>query len=86
MSKTYQPLGNTVIIESIQPSSTIQLPGTYIPDTFTVIAIGDGTEIPNDLSVGDTVIINSGDNLIKIKDTNYSIINAESILVRINEE
>ena len=82
MSTTYEPIGNTILVEAILPSTTIAIPGGFdLPEggRYKIIALGDGDKISMALSKGDTVIL-SAFQAVKIKDTNYSIVPSESVL------
>ena len=86
MSTTYQPLGNTILVESVPVSTTIAIPGG-IPGSgrYTVIAIGDGEKVPFNLKEGDVVII-SDMGAVPVTNTNYSIVNVESVLAIVIED
>ena len=88
MSTTYEPIGNTVLVEAILPSTTIAIPGGYDMSEggqYKVVAVGDGDEVPN-IGVGETVILAPTTAAVKIKDTNYSIVPSECVLAIVNEE
>lgn len=85
---TYEPLGNTVIVEAILPQTTLALPGNVDlqAERYKVIALGDGDLVSSSLGVDDIVILSSGAAMVSIKDTPYKITNAENVLAIVNEE
>jgi hypothetical protein len=88
MSTTYEPIGNTILVEAILPSTTIAIPGGYDLSEggkYKVVAVGDGDEIPS-IDIGETVILSPTACGVKIKDTNLSIVPAESVLAVVTEE
>lgn len=87
MITEYEPLGNTVLVEPILPTTPLALPGNVYmnAERYKVIALGDGDDIPRALGIDDIVILSSGVGMVKIKDTNYFITNAENVLAIVNE-
>jgi len=83
---TYEPIGNTVLVEPVSPTTTIQLPGTYQADQYVVIALGDGEKVPTNISEDDIVILTPGAAMVNIPNTHYSIVNADNIIARVNVE
>ena len=81
MSTTYyQPIGNTILVESVPVSTTIAVPGGIVGSgKYTIIALGDGPKVPTNLEKGDVVIL-SDMGALPIADTNYSLVNAETVL------
>lgn len=84
MKTQYEPIGNTVLVEAIPVSTTIQLPDRIQSERYTVVKKGNGKEVP-DIEVGDTVILTPGAARVHIKGTQYSIIRAEEVLARVRE-
>ena len=84
MKTKYEPIGHTVLIEAVNVSTTLQLPESVRPDQYTVVARGNGKLVPKGLKPGDLVILNPGSSLVSIKNTNYSITNADNILAKVN--
>jgi chaperonin GroES len=87
-----KPLGDRVVVKAAEAEAQTKS-GLFIPDTAkekpqkgTVVAVGegkikdDGTRIPMDVKVGDTVIYGkySGTE-IKIDEEDYLIVGAENI-------
>ena len=83
---TYQPIGNTALVEPVTPRTTLQLPGTYEADQYVVIALGDGDNVPTSISEDDVVILTPGAAMVKIPDTHYSIVNTDNIIARVNQD
>jgi len=84
MSIQYQPIGNTVIVETIPISNTIVTPDggvSFGATKCTVVAIGDGDKIPKQLIVGDIVIVSDGLSA-EIPGSKQRIVNAESIMAK----
>ena len=83
----YQPIGNTILLEEIAVSTTIAVPGGFMlgdsTGKFKVVAVGDGDKVPKAIQLGDTVIVAMGGNIIPIKDTKLSLVNAETILAKV---
>ena len=84
MSTTYEPIGNTVLVEPVLPSTTLAIPGGYELEAanYKIIALGTGKDIPPMLSVGDVVVL-SGGNMVRIKDSQYQLVAADTILARV---
>jgi len=89
-----QPLGDRVLVESVDKNEEGIEGGIVIPDSVQgkpqetrVIALGtggkdeDGKDIPFDVSVGDIILVDdyTGSN-VKMGDTEYRIINSSDIL------
>jgi co-chaperonin GroES (HSP10) len=83
---TYEPIGNTALVEPLSPTTTLQLPGTYEADQYVIIALGDGDKVPSSISEDDIVILTPGAAMVKIPDTHYSIVNVDNIIARVNVE
>lgn len=84
MKTNYEPIGRTVLVEAVAVSSTIQLPESVEAERYTVVAVGTGKDMPN-LKKGDSVILAPGAGLVPIKNTKYSIVNADYIMAKVNE-
>ena len=84
MSTTYEPIGNTVLVEPVLPSTTLAIPGGCELEAanYKIIALGTGKDIPLMLSVGDVVVL-SGGNMVRIKDSQYQLVAADTILARV---
>jgi len=93
---TFKPLGDRVIIETVDDDEQVSAGGIYIPDTAkekpqrgTVVAVGpgklsdDGSRIPMDVGVGDTVVYSkySGTEY-KEGDTEYLVVRQDDILFK----
>ena len=83
MKMKYEPIGNTLLVEAIDISTTIAIPGSVQPERYTIVARGSGTKIPKELKTGDTIIISGY--VTPIKDTKYGIATADSVLAKISE-
>lgn len=75
MSTKYEPTENNVLVEAIQISSTIALPGNVEADEYKVIATGKKVD---NCAAGQTVIL-SGFHT-PIKGTKYFITNMTNVL------
>jgi co-chaperonin GroES (HSP10) len=89
MSTTYEPIGNTVLVEAILPSTSIAIPSGYDVSEggkYRIVALGDGPDVPQALDVDNIVILSPTAAEVKIKDTNYSIVPSESVLAIVYEK
>ena len=87
MSTTYEPIGNTVLVETILPSTTIAIPGGFeLPEggQYKVVAVGERVRAGR-FSIGDIVIVASTMGMTKIKDTNYYLTPSDNIIAKIKE-
>jgi co-chaperonin GroES (HSP10) len=87
MSTTYEPIGNTVLVETILPSTTIAIPGGYDISEggkYKIVAVGERVRAGR-FSVGDVVIVTSPMGMTKIKDTNYYLTPSDNIIAKIKE-
>jgi co-chaperonin GroES (HSP10) len=88
MSTTYEPIGNTILVEPVLPSTTISLPkGTDLQaERYKIIQTGDGDEIPNMIDVDDIVILSPMTVPIKISNSDYVLVPASSVIAIVNED
>lgn len=91
-----KPLGDRVIVKPAEAEEKTQS-GLFIPDTAKekpqrgeVIAVGDGklkddgTRVPIDVNVGDTVIFSKyGGSEVKIDNVEYKILDAERDIIAV---
>ena len=86
MSTTYEPIGNTVLLETISPSTTIAIPGGFESEggQYKVVAVGERVRAGK-FSIGDVVIVASTMAMTRIKDTNYYLTLSENIIAKIKE-
>jgi co-chaperonin GroES (HSP10) len=87
MNTTYEPIGNTVLLETILPSTTIAIPGGFELSEggqYKVVEVGYRVR-EGIFSVGDIVIVASSMGMTKIKDTNYYLTPSDNIIARIKE-
>lgn len=85
MKVKIQPIGNTLLVEAVKISTTLQLPSTVDAEKYVILAVGDGDKIPKTIKVGDTVILQDSYSGVPIKDTNYKLINSELVLEKVTE-
>ena len=92
MTKKIRPLGARALVEPLE-TKEVKKGGIIIPDSAKekpmegrVIAIGkkrddDGKEIPFDIAVGDTVLMQKyGGTEVKIDDKEYQLVREEDLL------
>ena len=93
---SFKPLGNRVVIEPQESDEQLSSGGIYIPDTAKekpqegkVVAVGpgrvtdDGTRIPMDVAVGDTVVYSRySPQEYREGDTEYLILREDDILFK----
>ncbi|MCK5490973.1 MAG: co-chaperone GroES [Candidatus Pacebacteria bacterium] len=94
-----RPLGNKVILEAVSKEETTKS-GIIIPDTVDkekpeqakVLAVGpgraqkDGSRVPMDVKVGDTVLFSKySPTEIKLDDKEYLVVSDEDIMAIIEE-
>ena len=91
-----KPLGDRVIVKPAEAETQTQS-GLFIPDTAKekpqrgeVVAVGDGklkddgTRVPIDVKVGDTVIFSKyGGSEVKIDNVEYKILDAERDIIAV---
>tara|TARA_Y100000996_G_scaffold377443_1_gene329502 strand:+ start:9164 stop:9463 length:300 start_codon:yes stop_codon:yes gene_type:complete len=92
----FKPLGNRVVVEPSEGDEQVSAGGIYIPDTAkekpqegTIVAAGpgrmtdDGTRVPMELAVGDTVVYSKyAGTEYKEGDTEYLILREDDILFK----
>ena len=92
---TFKPLGNRIVVEPLESDEQVSAGGIYIPDTAKekpqegkVVAVGpgkltdDGTRIPMEISVGDTVVYSKyGGTEYKEGDTEYLVLREDDVLL-----
>ncbi len=77
MNTKYEPVGNNILVEAVTIDSTIALPGTVEPDEYTVVATAYDVRY---IGVGDKVIISSMAPKVPIRNTKFSLTNADNVL------
>ena len=92
----FKPIGNRIVVESLDDEEQMSSGGIYIPDTAKekpqegkVVAVGpgrmsdDGTRIPMEVAVGDTVVYSKyGGTEYKDGDTEYLVLREDDILFK----
>jgi chaperonin GroES len=92
----FKPMGNRVVVKPNESDDQMSSGGIYIPDTArekpqegTVVAVGsgrvsdDGTRIPMDVAVGDTVVYSRySPQEYREGDTEYLILREDDILFK----
>jgi chaperonin GroES len=93
----FKPLGNRIVVRPLEDETQMSAGGIYIPDTAKekpqegeVVAVGpgklaeDGTRVPMEVSVGDTVIYSKyGGTEYKVGDIEYLVLRDEDVLLTV---
>jgi len=96
MTVGFKPIGNRIVVESLDDEEQVSSGGIYIPDTAKekpqegkVVAVGpgkmsdDGKRIPMEVAVGDTVVYSKyGGTEYKEGDTEYLVLREDDILFK----
>jgi hypothetical protein len=76
MSTKYEPVGKNILVEAVQISSTITIPGTIDADEYRVLATGK--EVPN-CAMSQTVILAQGI-MTPVKNTKMFLTHCDNVL------
>ena len=100
MTTSFKPLGNRVVVEPLEGEEAMSSGGIYIPDTAkekpqegTIVAAGpgrltdDGTRVPMELEVGDTVVYSKyAGTEYKECDIEYLVLREDDIYLKNNNQ
>lgn len=90
--KTIQPFGDRVLVKPVEPRQQTAS-GLYLPDSSregpgegVIVAIGEGSELQEKLSVGDQILYQKFSGAeIKLEDATYILLAEADILGRVVE-